>query len=248
MTALVRCARGLQRREDPELRSEDPALRTAHPRPPTSPRRAGRLRRRGRRRPSPSAAMSTPPQVSMLDASGEVTFTLRLPSARLDDALKRLSKLAHVGSLTQGANDITNGFVSVTDRLSDERSARRALLRSPAKARTSNSRSRRCAPGSASTAADRPAQGPSRLAAPPRGLRHRGRHRLRLRLQADTAAAPACPATRLHDAGRVVEVLAGVALVAGAALAPAAALVALLVLLAGRVMRRRRREGALDAA
>jgi nitrate reductase gamma subunit len=55
------------------------------------------------------------------------------------------------------------------------------------------------------------------------------------------------PRDALHDAGRVVEVLAGVALVAGAALGPAV-LVGLLALLGSRVLRRRRREGALDTA
>ena len=169
-------------------------------------------------------------QVSTSDGSGEATFTLRLPSARLDDALKRLSKLAHVGSLTQGANDITSGFVSVTDRLSDARSERRALLRALAKARSESEISALRARLRFNRS--QIAQLKGQLAS--------------LRRRADFATVDVTvsgsgskqdsggawtPGDALHDAGRVVEVLAGVALVAGAALAPAV-LVGLLALLA----------------
>jgi hypothetical protein len=55
------------------------------------------------------------------------------------------------------------------------------------------------------------------------------------------------PRDALHDAGRVLEVAGGVLLIAAAALAPLA-LLAALALLGARVLRRRRREGALDGA
>ena len=55
------------------------------------------------------------------------------------------------------------------------------------------------------------------------------------------------PRDALHDAGRVLEIAGGVALIALAVLAPLAILAAL-ALLAGRTLRRRRREGALDNA
>src|SRR5207237_836139 len=65
-------------------------------------------------------------QASTSDGAGSAAFTLRIPSARLDDAIARLSKLAHVGSLTQDATDITGTFNSAAARLADARAERRA--------------------------------------------------------------------------------------------------------------------------
>jgi Domain of unknown function (DUF4349) len=185
-------------------------------------------------------------QVSTSDGSGEASFTLRLPSARLDEGLKRLSNLAHVGSLTQGSNDITSGFVSVTERLSDARAERRALLRALAKAKTSNE----IASLRARLRFNRSQI--SQLKGQLDSLRRRANF-----AAVDVTVAGSgsrhgaggvwTPGDALHDAGRVVEVLAGVALVAGAAMGPAL-LVGVAVLLGGRALRRRRRDGALDAA
>jgi hypothetical protein len=58
---------------------------------------------------------------------------------------------------------------------------------------------------------------------------------------------PWTPGDALHDAGRVLEVLAGAALVGGAVLLPLA-LLAAAAAIAARALRRRRRESALDAA
>ena len=74
--------------------------------------------------------------IATRDGGGEATFTLRIPSARLDDTLARLSKLAHVGALSQSASDITAAVVSAADQLSDARAERRALLRALGKATT----------------------------------------------------------------------------------------------------------------
>jgi hypothetical protein len=63
-------------------------------------------------------------------------FALRIPTARLDDAVAALSKLAHVASLSQGSTDITGAFVSVADRLKDARAERAALLKALGRAST----------------------------------------------------------------------------------------------------------------
>lgn len=75
-------------------------------------------------------------QTSTSDTEASATFALRIPTARLDEAVAALSKLAHVSSLSQGSTDITGSFVSVEARLRDARAERRALLKALAKATT----------------------------------------------------------------------------------------------------------------
>jgi hypothetical protein len=75
-------------------------------------------------------------QTSTSDTEASATFALRIPTARLDEAIAALSKLAHVSSLSQGSTDITGAFVSVEARLRDARAERRALLKALAKATT----------------------------------------------------------------------------------------------------------------
>ena len=67
--------------------------------------------------------------VDSTDSGGTASFTLSIPSARLADAVKQLSKLAHVSSMSQGATDITRSFVSSASKLSDARAERKALLK-----------------------------------------------------------------------------------------------------------------------
>jgi hypothetical protein len=181
------------------------------------------------------------------DDGGSASFTLRVPSRRLDATLADLSKLAHVGALNQSSQDITAQTASAADRLSDARAQRRALLQ---------------ALGRAST--DR------QVAALKARLRDNGaeiaRRRGELEAQnrrADVATVAVSiegtgtaepeddgawtPGDALHDAGRVLEVAGGVALIALAVLAPLGVL-ALLTWPASRALRRRRREAALDGA
>jgi negative regulator of sigma E activity len=75
-------------------------------------------------------------QISTSDSQGSAVFALRVPTARLDDAVAALSKLAHVASLSQGSTDITGAFVSVADRLKDARAERAALLKALGRAST----------------------------------------------------------------------------------------------------------------
>jgi hypothetical protein len=181
--------------------------------------------------------------VSTTDGAGSAQFTLRIPTARLDDALARLSKLAHVGSLTQDAHDITATFTSAAQRLADARAERTALLKALGRATTDHqvaSLKARLAENRAEISRRRAA-----LAAVARRA-----DMATVQLSVEGTGKPHqggawTPGDALHDAGRVLEVAGGVALVAGAVLAPLALLAALAAVLA-RTARRRRRETALD--
>jgi len=186
-------------------------------------------------------------QVTTTGRGGTATFRLRVPVTRLDEAVRRLSALAHVASLTQSAQDITASFVSTASRLSDARAERRALLRALGKATTANE---------IASLRARLRLNASEIAA------YKGELNA-LRRRADFAhvdvtieghgRAPSAgagawtPRDALHDALRVLEVAAGVLVVGAAALAPIA-LLAALAALGARSLRRRRREQALDAA
>jgi hypothetical protein len=185
--------------------------------------------------------------IATRDGGGEATFTLRIPSARLDDTLARLSELAHVGALSQSASDITSAVVSASDQLADARAERAALLRALGKATTD----RQIASLKARLADNR-----SEIAQR-KGALDGQRRRADLATVSVTVQGTGeatknddgawTPRDALHDAGRVLEIAGGVALIALAVLAPLAILAAL-ALLAGRTLRRRRREGALDGA
>jgi hypothetical protein len=184
--------------------------------------------------------------VSTRDGGGEASFTLRIPSARLDETLGRLSKLAHVGALDQSASDITAQVASAADQLSDARAERRALLRALGRATTD----RQIASLRARLRDNR-----SEIAAR-KGALEAQRRRADLATvavavqgtgKADQGGGAWTPRDALHDAGRVLEIAGGVALIALAVLAPLA-LLAALALLGGRTLRRHRRETTLDRA
>jgi hypothetical protein len=179
------------------------------------------------------------------DDGGTATFALRIPSARLDETLARLSKLAHVGALNQSATDITAQTASAAELLSDARDERNALLRALGRATTDrqiaslrarlrDNRSEIAQRKGALDAQRRRAD----LASVTVNVAGTG--------QAESDGGGAwTPRDALHDAGRVLEVAGGVALIALAVLAPLAILAALGAL-GGRAVRRRRRETALD--
>ena len=186
--------------------------------------------------------------VQTRDGGGTASLTLRIPSAKLDDTLAGLAKLAHVGALSQSATDITAQTASTASLLSDARAERQALLRALGKATTA----RQIASLKARIADNRS------VIARRQGDLNAVRRRadlatVQVTIEGTGAAAKKdgggawTPRDALHDAGRVLEVAGGVALIALAVLAPLAVLAAL-ALLGGRVVRRRRREGALDGA
>ena len=75
-------------------------------------------------------------QIATGDGRSTASFVLRVPTDRLDDALARLSRLGHVKSLQQSADDITGAYDGASARLAEARAERRGLLRALAKATT----------------------------------------------------------------------------------------------------------------
>ena len=182
---------------------------------------------------------------------GYASFSLRLPSASVAQALNRLSALpnAHVLSRTDSSQDVNGEYVSATRALSEAQALRNSLLKQLADATTTTAADNlkaRIHDTDAAIASDqatiarlnsrinytqvaititaRPAPAPVHHSAGPFALGEAG-----------------------HIAGRVLVVAAGVALIALAALIPTALLVGLLVWIAA-ALRRRRREQALDTA
>jgi hypothetical protein len=187
-------------------------------------------------------------QVSTGDGRSTASFVLRVPTSRLDDALARLSRLGHVRSLQQSADDITNVYNGASTRLAEARAERRGLLRALAKATTA-----------AQIASLR-----ARIADNRRALQRDQRELDAVRNRANYATigleltgvarkhaavpsgGPWTPGDAAHDALRVLEVSAGVALIALAVLLPLT-LVGAAGGFAAVAVRRRRREAALSS-
>jgi Domain of unknown function (DUF4349) len=184
-------------------------------------------------------------------SDGYANFQLRVPSGNLSQTMSALSTLqyAHVSSRTDNTQDVNDTYVSVTHRLADSRALRTALLKQLANATTQqqiDSLNARIHDAEASIASDE---------ATIRGLNRRINFSdITLTINAGSIPTPVSRGSSgftigkaAHDAGRVLTVAAGVALIALAALVPVALLVAL-GLWVGAGIRRRRREQALDAA
>lgn len=183
-------------------------------------------------------------RVSEREGRGFARFDLRVPSSRLDETLADLSRLAHVVSRTASSDDITRAYVSAADRLEDARDERRALLEALERADTE-------AEADALRQQIRLARG--RIAIAERDLSALRRRADRARVSVVVRSTGRVseggawtPGDAIDDAARILEVAAGVVVVAGAALLPVAILGGLAAL-AGRSLRRRRREAALDA-
>ena len=187
-------------------------------------------------------------QVSTGDGRSTSSFVLRVPTSRLDDALARLSKLGHVKSLQQSADDITGAYDSASGRLTEARAERRGLLRALDHA----------------TTAEQVSSLRARIADNRRELQRYQRDFNAVRNRASLATVgvdvtgvarkqatapsdgPWTPGDAAHDAVRVLEVSAGVALIALAVLLPLG-LVGAAGGFAAVTLRRRRREAALSA-
>lgn len=180
-------------------------------------------------------------------SSGE--FELRVPERKLQTALRRLSAIGKVRERTQASQDITGAVVPVAERLRDARTERRSLLRQLAAATTVNQtesirRRLRIVSGEIASAK----RDLSRV------KRRASYSTISVQLLADRRSAADSdddssswtPGDAWRDAGRILEVSAGVLMIA-AALALPVGLVLLLVWLAMRQAAQRRRERALDA-
>jgi hypothetical protein len=171
---------------------------------------------------------------------------LRVPSARLDLTIQRLSKLAKVRELSRNSQDITGAYVSARSRLADARAERKSLLKQLANATTLNE----------TESIRARLRDVSREIALARSSLKRVSNRanfadVSVTLVATRGAAASggawTPGDAFHDALRVLEVMAGVLLIVAAVSLPLV-IAWLLGWLARRGYTRRRRERALDMA
>jgi hypothetical protein len=178
------------------------------------------------------------------------SLVLRVPSAQLPQALTQLSGLAHVARRSQEAEDLTDQRSALRNDVSDARAERDGLRRRLARAETDTERAR--LRGQLQRAEQLIVTRKRRLAGLERsvsyatvGVEVQGNRR-------GGASVPPpggrwTPGDALHDAGRVLEFSAGVAVIALAVLVPLG-LIAALAAVAGRLAVRRRRERALEMA
>jgi hypothetical protein len=182
-------------------------------------------------------------------SDGSANLQLTVPAASLGQTMTELSRLAHaqVTSRTDGIQDVTDEYGAAQRRVGDAQARRTGLLKQLANAQTTgqiNSLNAQIRDADAAIAAARTAVA---------SLNQRINN---VQITVTINAAPAVPVAHsstftigkaAHDAGRVLVVAAGVALIVLAVLVPVALLAALLWW-AGALARRRRREQALDAA
>jgi Domain of unknown function (DUF4349) len=172
------------------------------------------------------------------------TLELRIPSDRLQPALRDLSELAHVRSRTQTTQDITARFVSARSRLTEAVAERRALLRQLARATTPNETASIRA--RLRIANRRIVEARSDL----RGLRNRvDFSSVSVAIEADESIKAAdggwTPGDALRDSVDILRTTLGILLVSLAVLLPLAAL-GLVAWFASTSIRRGYRERALD--
>lgn len=184
-------------------------------------------------------------------SDGNAQFQLSVPSSALPDTMAALSRLqyAHVASRTDTTQDINDSYVATVRALADARALRTALLKQLGTAVTQqqiDSLGARIRDAEASISSDEST------------LRSFNRQVNFSQISLSISAVPAPVQAHktsgtftlgkaAHDAGRVLTVGAGVALIALAVLVPVG-LVAALAWWVGSLVRRRRREHALDLA
>jgi hypothetical protein len=183
---------------------------------------------------------------------GYAHFELSLPSPSLPDAMSRLSRLryASVSSRTDNTQDINGSFVSAGRRLGDAQALRTALLKQLAGATTTNQ---------IASLHAQIADAESTISQAQADLRSLSQRVNFSPVSVTVAASPPVPTAHshgssgftlhraLHDAGRMLTIAAGVALITLAVLVPVV-LVGLLGWWITITLRRHRREHALDLA
>jgi hypothetical protein len=182
---------------------------------------------------------------SSVSSEGGGDFRLRVPTRQLDEAVQRLSRLGRVRNVSRNSLDITATVVSARARLTDARAERESLLRQLAAADTVNETE------SIRARLDIV----SREIAAARNSLQRVRNRANFAdlgitlvpMSGDDDEGAWTPGDAFDDGLRVLEVVAGIAVLALAILVPLLA-VWLLAWLAHRAVARRRRERSLDLA
>lgn len=184
---------------------------------------------------------------------GYAHFSLSIPSANVTDTMTRLSQLryASVASRTDTTRDINGSYVSAGRRLADAQALRTALLKQLAAATTS---------AQVASLQGRIRDADAQISKWQSQLSYLNHQVNFSQVTVNVSAGPITPVpvhhqaaggftlTRaLHDAGRVLTVAAGVAVITLAVLVPVS-LVGGLAWWAAAAVRRRRREQALDLA
>ena len=178
------------------------------------------------------------------------TLTLKLPSDKLDEGIAQISKLAHVQSRAQDTEDVTDQRATLEAAVRDARADRAGLRVRLSNSTTDKERSRLRA--QLDRASRRVTQRERRVASLSQQVAY-STVELEIRGTRKSGATAATPGDRwtpgdaLRDAGRVLEVIAGVLLIGLAILLPIAILAALAAY-ANRGLTRRRRERALEAS
>jgi hypothetical protein len=183
-------------------------------------------------------------------AGGYAQFQLSIPSGNLGATMTALSNLryAHVASRTDSTQDVNNAYVSATRQLADDRALRTSLLKQLSRAVTQqqiDSINGRLHDAEHAIARDEAAI---------RSLNNKVNYS-QVSVEVNGYVGPVAHTSSkgftigkaAHDAGRVLTVAAGVALITLAVLVPLALVGGLAAWIAATV-RRRRREQALDVA
>jgi hypothetical protein len=183
------------------------------------------------------------------ERGGDASFLLRVPSDKLQPALAALSRIPNADVLARSDEtvDVNQAYVSIRRQLANARAERQGLLRALAAADTEDETLR------LRFRLDAVERTIARAERSQRALDRRIDYsRISVSIRAeqggeDDGAGTFTPGRALDDAGRVLAVALGVAIIAAAALLPFAVLAAIAWPLA-RALTRRRREQALDAA
>ena len=181
-------------------------------------------------------------QIGRDGGGGTATFTLRIPAARLDDAMAELSRLGTVRSIEGSTQDLTGTYDATSSRLADARTRRRAIVAKLATASGAEADRLRTRLATATAEVER-------LERRQRELRARTTYAtvdltvIGARSGAVTPPAdgPWTPADAWRDARRGLEVAAGILIVVASFAVPLGLLAWLALWL-----RRRRRDAVLD--
>ncbi|HEY6888268.1 MAG TPA: DUF4349 domain-containing protein [Solirubrobacter sp.] len=186
---------------------------------------------------------------SVHGSRASASLTLKLPSDKLDSGIAQLSKLGHVSARSQQAEDVTDQRDSLEAAVRDARADREGLRTRLSKAATDKERSRLRALLDRAT---RRVTARERDVAQLNQAVSYGTVDLAIEGTRKASAAPApggrwTPGDAVKDAGRVLEVIAGVLVIGLAILLPLGVLAGLAAF-ANRSLTRRRRERALEAS